>query len=150
MSSRADRLRPSTPTLLGELLDNLLDNAGKYGDPGTPIFVRLGRGGQGVSLSVEDRGAGVAEAEIPHLFDPFYRTDAARGQGTAGLGLGLSVASRLAGLFGGKIRVESTPGLGSSFTIHLPDADQDRALEGSERDGAARKHPGVIAADSPV
>ena len=138
------------PTLLGELLDNLLDNAGKYGDPGTPIFVRLGRGEQGVSLSVEDHGAGVAEADIPHLFDPFFRTDAARRQGTAGLGLGLSVASRLAGLFGGKIRVESTPGIGSIFAIHLPDADQDRAPEGSERDGAARKHPGVMAADSPV
>lgn len=108
------------PALLGELLDNLIENADKYGAPGSPISVKLGPGEIGVALSVEDRGPGIAEDEIPRLFEPFYRAEAARRQGTAGLGLGLSVVARLAGLFGGKVVARSIPGRGSTFTIHLP------------------------------
>ena len=110
------------PALLGELVDNLLDNAAKYGHPGSSIVVRLDVDGSSVSLSVEDRGPGLDPSEIPRLFEPFYRSDSARSRDAAGLGLGLPVAARLAGLFGGSIGVESTVGLGSTFTIRLPAA----------------------------
>jgi signal transduction histidine kinase len=129
------------PTLLGELLDNLLDNASKYADAGQPIYVRLGRGEHGVALSVEDRGPGIAEHEIPRLFEPFYRTDAARKRGQAGVGLGLAVASRLADLFGATIRVTSTPGVGSVFTVDFPDADRNPVPAAAKPEGTVRAAP---------
>jgi signal transduction histidine kinase len=108
------------PSLLGELVNNLLDNASKYSAPGTSITVRLRREGQVVLLAVEDRGIGIAEGEIPHVFEPFYRSSEARHKDSAGLGLGLSVALRLARPFGGTIGVVSHPGRGSTFTIRFP------------------------------
>ena len=110
------------PALLGELLDNLLENAEKHGRPGTPITVRLSRAAGSVLLAVEDQGPGIPEADLARLFEPFYRAEAARRRGEQGLGLGLSVAQRLARRFGGTIEVRSRPGLGSTFTLRLPDA----------------------------
>ncbi|MDR3622918.1 MAG: HAMP domain-containing sensor histidine kinase [Paludisphaera borealis] len=110
------------PTLLGELLDNLLDNACKYSEPGTPIVVRASRDGDTVRLSVEDRGVGIEEAAVAHVAAPFYRTPQARSRDSKGLGLGLSVAARLATLFGGRLDVESRPGRGSTFSVVLPTA----------------------------
>ena len=122
------------PALLAELVGNLLENAAKYGTPGTPIRLGLGRESGNVLVIVEDRGPGIAAGDLPHLFEPFYRTEDARRRGAAGLGLGLSVASRLARLFGGEIAVESRPGEGSTFTLRLPEAGGDRgtAPEASE------------------
>jgi two-component system, OmpR family, sensor kinase len=108
------------PALLGELVDNLLDNASKYSAPGTPILVRLNREGACVVLSIEDQGIGVAAEEIPHLFEPFYRSVATRSRGVSGLGLGLAVAERLAHSFGGSIDVRSERNRGSCFTIRFP------------------------------
>ena len=119
------------PALLGELLENLLDNASKYSRPGTPITIRAGRGPRGVTLSVEDRGTGIAEEDRRHLFEPFYRAEEARRRGAAGLGLGLSVASRLAALFGATIEVESRPGFGSTFSVHFPEAERRSAPAGA-------------------
>jgi len=112
-------VRAQTP-LLAELLDNLLDNAAKYSRPGTSIIVRLKHQESNVHLLVEDQGIGIAEDEIPRLFEAFYRSPLARRGGTTGLGLGLSVASRLAQTFGGRLKVESRPGQGSLFTLVLP------------------------------
>ena len=108
------------PALLAELVNNLLDNAARYSDPGSPIRVGLRRAGPAVELSVEDRGIGIADEEIPHLFEPFYRSPEARRRGASGLGLGLSVAARLAAAFGGAIEVSSRHGQGSRFTLRLP------------------------------
>jgi len=112
------------PSLLGELVGNLLENAAKYSAPGTPIVVQLGRHGDVVTLAVEDSGIGIAEGEIPHVFEPFYRSPEARRRGSMGLGLGLSVASRLARLFGGRLEVMSQPDRGSRFTLTLRLAEQ--------------------------
>lgn len=109
------------PDLLGELLDALLDNALKYGPPGTPAVVRVGTDG-GPWLEVEDRGPGVAAADLPHLFRPFFRSDAARARGVPGAGLGLAVAARIAAAHGGSLTVHSNPGRGSRFRLRLPDA----------------------------
>ena len=106
--------------LLGELVNNLLDNAARYSDPGMPIRVSLQQVEFTVEMAVEDQGIGIAEDEIPHLFEPFYRSPEARRRGAVGLGLGLSVAARLAAAFGGTINVSSRPGQGSRFALRLP------------------------------
>ena len=111
-------------SLLAELLDNLLENAAKYSEPGTSIVVHLGREGDRAALTVEDSGIGIAEEEIPHVFEPFYRSPEARRRGSSGLGLGLSVAVRLARLFGGRLEVTSKPNRGSRFTLLLPLAEK--------------------------
>ncbi|HEV3162450.1 MAG TPA: ATP-binding protein [Isosphaeraceae bacterium] len=107
------------PALLGELANNLLDNASKYCEPGTPIVVRLKRLGQFILLSVEDHGIGIPEEEIPRVFEPFYRSSESRKRGVGGLGLGLSVAQRLAHSFGASIEVQSELERGSCFTIRF-------------------------------
>jgi signal transduction histidine kinase len=109
------------PALLGQLLDNLLDNACKYSPPGTPIRVRLGHEPGVMTLSVEDRGMGLAPDDLAHAFEPFYRSPHARLRGTPGSGLGLAVAHRIATSLGGTIHAESVAGLGSRFTLRLPE-----------------------------
>jgi signal transduction histidine kinase len=108
--------------LLAQLVDNLIDNAGKYSDAGTPILVRLGIEGAFVRLTVEDAGCGIPVEDLPHVFKPFYRSAAARHRGLAGVGLGLSVAERIATAFGGRLSVQSGPGAGTRFTLRLPEA----------------------------
>jgi signal transduction histidine kinase len=118
-------VRVNTP-LLAQLVDNLLDNALKYSEPGTAVRVRVGRSGEPGSgggmavLAVEDRGAGIAAEDLPHLFEPFFRSRRAREQGRPGVGLGLAVAQRIAGSFGGSLAVRSQPGQGSTFVLTLP------------------------------
>jgi heavy metal sensor kinase len=106
--------------LLGQLLDTLLDNACKYSPAGTPITISLSVKTDTIHLTVTDAGCGIAVEDIPHLFEPFYRSPQARHQGVAGLGLGLAVAERIALALGGKVHVRSQPGHGSSFTLSLP------------------------------
>jgi signal transduction histidine kinase len=110
--------------LLGQLLDNLLENACKYSDPGTPIRVRLGREPGGSALVVEDAGDGLAPDELPHLFEPFYRSPRARRRGAPGVGLGLAVVRRIAETFCGSVVAEGAPGRGSRFVVRLPEADE--------------------------
>jgi two-component system OmpR family sensor kinase len=118
----------SQPALLGELVNNLLDNAIKYSAPGSPIDVRVGQNGDRVILSVEDRGLGIAPEELPHIFEPFYRSSVARGRGINGVGLGLAVAQRLARSLGGIIEAESRVGVGSRFVVRLPAATDPPSL----------------------
>lgn len=119
--SGTPRLVRVHPPLLGQLVDNLLENACKYSDPATPIFVRLAHAPGAVLLSIEDRGCGIRGEDLGHLFEPFFRTSDARRAGRAGVGLGLAVAQRIAVAFDGTILVESAPGDGSRFTLRLPE-----------------------------
>ena len=111
---------PAHRPLLGQLLDNLLENACKYSEPGTPIVVRAWGEPDAVALSVEDRGYGIPAGDLPRVFEPFYRAESARRLGRAGVGLGLAVASRIAVTHGGTITAESEPGRGSRFVVRLP------------------------------
>ena len=106
--------------LLGQLLDNLLENAAKYSEPGTPIVVRVRFGPDAATLAVEDRGDGIPPDDLPRVFEPFYRAEAARRLGRAGVGLGLPVARRIAEALGGSVVAESEPGRGSRFLVRLP------------------------------
>lgn len=100
---------------LERVVVNLLTNALKYSDPGTPIVVRACADGGELRISVADRGPGIPAPELPHLFDRFRR-----GHAGEGLGLGLYIARRLVEEHGGRIWAESAEGQGTTFTIALP------------------------------
>jgi heavy metal sensor kinase len=128
--------------LLSQLVDNLLDNACKYSAPGTPVIVRLRREEGAVVLAVEDAGCGIAEQELTRIFEPFYRAPDARRAGTAGVGLGLAIANRIAIAFGGTMSVDSEPGRGSRFTLRLPAAAAG-ASAASSRENPRLQHQDV-------
>jgi signal transduction histidine kinase len=108
------------PPLLGQLVDNLLDNACKYSDAGTPVELTVGGSAGQAVLAVTDHGCGIAPEDLPHIFAAFYRSAQARRTGRPGVGLGLAVARRIATLFGGQLRAESQVGGGSRFELILP------------------------------
>jgi len=116
----------SDPRRLERIVANLVDNALEHG--ATEVSVRLdGADGQAL-VAVADDGPGIAPEHVPHLFERFYKADAARsGEGT---GLGLAIAQQNARLLGGEIGVESEPGSGSTFTLRLPVAKPLRARDG--------------------
>ena len=103
---------------LKQLFLILLENAFKYTPDGGHVEVSGTLEGDMVTITVADTGIGIAAADLPKVFDRFYRTENARFR--SGLGLGLSIAQRIAGQHGGKITVESAPGQGSCFTVTLP------------------------------
>lgn len=111
------------PPLLGQLLDNLIENACKYSPRGTPIRVWVDREPGFVGLAVEDQGRGIEPEDQPHVFKPFYRAEQARRHGDPGVGLGLAVAQRIVDAFGGAIEVASEPGRGSRFRVRFPEAE---------------------------
>ena len=106
--------------LLKQLLDNLVNNALKYSEPGTPIRIRLRKMGDECELSVADRGIGIARDDMSSIFQPFFRSAEARRSGVAGTGLGLAVAMRIATALGGTLTCESEPGKGTTITLRLP------------------------------
>jgi signal transduction histidine kinase len=108
------------PALLGQLIDNLLDNACKYSEAGTPIRVDIERTQHGVTLTVSDEGLGISTEDLPHLCDPFYRSSEARRLGQPGVGLGLTVVQRIVTVLDGELRIDSKPGQGSRFSVDLP------------------------------
>ena len=110
------------PPLLAQLVDNLLENACKYSEPATPVMVRAWREGGAILLGVEDEGPGLRIDELPHVFEPFFRGEAARREGHLGFGLGLAVARRIATTFAGTLEARSEPGAGSLFLLRLPEA----------------------------
>jgi signal transduction histidine kinase len=96
----------------------LLDNAVKYTPEGGNVTVGVEEEDGGVALAVSDTGIGIAEDQLPLIFERFHRADPSRSEG--GAGLGLSIARQIAESHGGQIRAQSTPGTGSTFTLLLP------------------------------
>ena len=106
------------PNQLHRTLTILVDNAIKYSEEGSPIELELSRENGRAVVGVTDRGCGIPEGEIPHIFDRFYRAEgSSRADGT---GLGLALAKEITDHLGGEIRVESTPDVGSTFEVLLP------------------------------
>jgi signal transduction histidine kinase len=108
------------PELLAQLVDNLLDNAVKYGPAGGPVRVHISQRDGAVELAVEDSGPGIAPDDLPHVFDPFFRSAAARAAGVRGVGLGLSVARRISEAMGARLTADSEPGRGGRFVVRFP------------------------------
>jgi signal transduction histidine kinase len=108
---------------LTELLAIFIDNAIKYSPPGSSVKLSAARHGKQTRLVVEDRGQGIQPADLPHIFNRFYRTDSSRHKnGNDGFGLGLAIAKQIAQAHNGYIEVNSTPGKGTKFTVFLPAA----------------------------
>lgn len=106
---------------LVQMIMNLLDNAINYTEPGGSVTLQVSEEQQHVCLIVHDTGIGMAEEHLPHIFERFYRIDPAHTSLEGGSsGLGLAIVKWIVHAHGGSITVESTPGVGSTFTIHLP------------------------------
>jgi signal transduction histidine kinase len=102
-----------------QVLLNLVSNAVRYTESGS-VRLALRRDGELVGVSVADTGCGIAPEHLPRVFDRFYRVERSRSRQYGGVGLGLTIARILAELQGGRITVESTVGIGSTFTLWLP------------------------------
>jgi signal transduction histidine kinase len=117
---------------------NLIVNAIKYGGPEGHVRVTAsaaaGRKGPEVRIAVADRGLGIAAADLPHIFEPFYRGAEAQARQIQGNGLGLSIVKGIVEAHGGRVTVQSTAGTGSTFVLHLP------ALKGDESPVGLTRH----------
>jgi signal transduction histidine kinase len=126
---------PNLPRVMGDVsalsqcLQNLITNALKYGGQTRWIGIRAavrqrdGAGGE-VEISVSDRGLGIEAGDLPHIFEPFYRSPSAAAAQIHGTGIGLSLAKSIAEAMNGRLSVTSEPGRGSTFTLHLPVLDK--------------------------
>lgn len=128
VAGRADRLSVlGDHALLVTALRNLLDNALRYSPPGTQVRIGVRAVGDVVEVSVVDQGVGLTPEQQDRVFERFYRVDHARSRETGGTGLGLSIVKHVAANHGGEVRLWSSPGRGSTFTLRLPLADADAA-----------------------
>ena len=106
--------------LVEQAVLNLIDNAVKYSEPGSAVEVLAGRTQSESTISVRDSGCGIPPEHLSRLFERFYVVDKSRSRKLGGTGLGLAIVKHIAQVHGGYVTVESTPGKGSTFTIHLP------------------------------
>lgn len=111
---RADEFR------LEQVMHNLLENAVNYSREGGHIALRAGAQDRHVVFSVSDQGAGIPAADLPRIFERFYRADKARSRQLGSTGLGLSIVKHIAQLHGGKVMAESELGRGTTIHVSLP------------------------------
>jgi signal transduction histidine kinase/ligand-binding sensor domain-containing protein/DNA-binding response OmpR family regulator len=107
------------PAHLERILANLLSNAFKFTQSGGTVRLTLEAAPPGARIAVHDDGPGITAADLPHVFDRFYRGNEATGRHQPGTGIGLALASELVALHGGTLEVESEEGSGSTFTVSL-------------------------------
>ncbi len=105
---------------LGRIFDNVIGNAVKYTPAGGSVTVDIRAEGGRVIVTVADTGIGIPPEALAHLGEEFYRAPNAKSAGITGTGLGMAIVKQMVTRFGGKLRVESTVGVGSTFTIALP------------------------------
>lgn len=112
---RGDSLR------LGQVVTNILENASKYSGRGGCIGLSTQRVGRSAEIRIRDNGIGIHPKDLPHIFEPYFRSRASRCGAQDGSGLGLALARRLVELHGGTIQAQSDgPGLGTALTVRLP------------------------------
>jgi signal transduction histidine kinase len=123
----------ATPDGLSRIFGNLIDNAIKYSLAGGAAEVKVERHGAFVTVEISDDGMGIPDDDLPRIWDEFFRSRKVRRTEIAGTGLGLSIVKELVTRFKGIISVESTEGIGTSFTVTFPVAspslDNDAAIE---------------------
>ena len=106
--------------LLERAVVNLVDNAIKYSGAGSEVVVGARRDEQGLVVTVQDRGSGIAPEHLLRIFERFYTVDKARSRDQGGTGLGLAIVKHVAQALGGSVTVASVVGAGSTFIIRLP------------------------------
>jgi len=106
--------------LVRRMVMNLIDNAIRYTPEGGSVTAALEAGGDGVAIRISDTGTGISAEAAPHVFERFYRGDKARSRQDGGFGLGLAIVKWIAESHQGGVELESTPGVGSTFTVTLP------------------------------
>jgi signal transduction histidine kinase len=149
LSDAPIRIRHDPPRI-GQVVANLVGNAVKFTSKSGMVHVSVAAEDAGARIDVTDTGVGIDAAELPHIFDRFYRGSRANEARGAGSGLGLAIVRSIVDMHGGTVTVESGLESGSHFTVHLPRdprnvagtpaavrADVASAAEGSERIAAA-------------
>ena len=109
--------------LLEQAMLNLVDNAIKYSEPAGRIQIKAYRTNKMIVISVRDYGCGISKVHHSRIFERFYVVDKSRSRKLGGTGLGLAIVKHIAEVHSGKVTVESTPGVGSTFFLHLPADD---------------------------
>jgi len=109
---------------------NLVQNAIAYSEPGAKVAVTCRRAADDVEIRVSDNGIGISEADLPRVFERFYRVDYGRSRAHGGTGLGLSIVKHVAAAHGGDVSVWSKLGQGSTFTLRLPALDTPERSHG--------------------
>lgn len=108
------------PEQMKRVINNIISNSIKYMDkPQGRITLRLSEEGDFIRLDIEDNGCGIAQKDLPHIFDRFYRTDASRNSRTGGSGIGLSIVKKIVEDHGGRIWASSREGQGTTMSIEL-------------------------------
>jgi len=127
---------------LEQILSNLVDNAIKYGSPGARVTLSSSESEGQIAIAVADTGPGIPARHLPRLFERFYRVDRGRSRDVGGTGLGLSIVKHLTEALGGHVMVDSLPGVGSTFTVHLPTkaAEKVPTLQESRTEDAGLPH----------
>jgi heavy metal sensor kinase len=120
------------PDWLDQAAGNLIDNAIKFSPPGRSVVVTTEADGREGRLRVIDEGPGIPPAERERVFDRFYRRDQARGRGTGGTGIGLSIVREIALAHGGRVWAEEGAGGGSVFTLAIPAEELGASPSGDE------------------
>ena len=118
---------PGDPGQLRQVLNNLIENAVKYGGSGGSVEIRLSAAAHepslrslGVRIAVTDHGEGIAPHHIPRLTERFYRVDSHRSRAVGGTGLGLAIVKHIVNRHRGRLRIDSVAGQGATFTLILP------------------------------
>ena len=122
------------------ILNNLISNAVKFTEQGE-VDVRVAHKGTDVVLEVQDTGVGIHEEFLPHLFDEFQQESTGLSRSHEGTGLGLTITRQLVDLLGGQITVTSQPGVGSCFTVRLPQAPTGEAVPPGATASSPVAHP---------
>ena len=108
------------PGRVEDVISILLDNAAKYTPPSGSVFALTERTRETVTIQISDTGQGIPEADMPRIFDRFFRSDSSRAAGESGFGLGLAIAKNIIDSMGGEVEVSSIIGQGTTFTVTLP------------------------------
>ena len=115
---------------IGQVFDNLLQNALKFTDTGGTITVRMQEEGEYIRVQVQDTGIGIPAEQLNRIFDRFYQVDGTPTRRFGGTGLGLAIVKQIVETHGGQVGVESEPGKGSLFHFTLPQANRDQTPGG--------------------
>lgn len=132
------------PVRLRQIVGNLVTNAIRHTPAGGRVTIDVSSTVDVVTLAVADTGTGIAAADLPHVFDRFWRAEKSRNRQTGGSGLGLAIVRHLVRAHGGTVTVESEVDAGSTFTVRLPKADGGGEGAGV-RDAQDVQPPGAVA-----